>query len=378
MSETMNQAAAQREERIEDRRIEDRVGQYLVPHLNDFVFDELSDSYLDKAGIADILMGVPIPIRKKAMMHLSTLDIARNMAFVIGCDPNFDYAQNYIAYILRVFGIKFAEGLISDGVDGAQKKDYDYACIQFRAALQIDPQNVDALYCYGRACKDAYELGEEEEFVGRFKAESLEAFEQVTIRRPDFAEGFYFLGYGYVNLGLYVKAKLTWDEYMKLTEEAASAVIDSSDEAACAKQKELRELRDEIQMRLDSLVEPVEIEKGYNLILSGRYEEGIEALSRYKEGKYKDWWPLWYYLGVAYAQLDESEEAAAHLRQVLQLSPSNLETMEELVKVYEKLGDTAMAEKYEKKMQVVKENIALDQAEAAAASAAPTEPGMLS
>ena len=52
--------------------------------------------------------------------------------------------------------------------------------------------------------------------------------------------------------------------------------------------------------------------------------------------------------------------------------------MEELVKVYEKLGDTAMAEKYEKKMQVVKENIALDQAEAAAASAAPTEPGMLS
>lgn len=373
MSETMNQTAAQREGRIEDR-----VGQYLVPHLNDFVFDELSDSYLDKAGIADILMGVPIPIRKKAMMHLSTLDIARNMAFVIGCDPNFDYAQNYIAYILRVFGTKFAEGLISDGVDGAQKKDFDYACIQFRAALQIDPKNVDALYCYGRACKDAYELGEEEEFVGRFKAESLEAFEQVTIRRPDFAEGFYFLGYGYVNLGLYVKAKLTWDEYMKLTEEAASAVIDPSDEAACAKQKELRELRDEIQMRLDSLVEPVEIEKGYNLILSGRYEEGIEALSRYKEGKYKDWWPLWYYLGVAYAQLDENEDAAAHLRQVLQLSPSNLETMEELVKVYEKLGDTAMVEKYEKKMQVVKENIALDQAEAAAASAAPTEPGMLS
>ena len=38
----------------------------------------------------------------------------------------------------------------------------------------------------------------------------------------------------------------------------------------------------------------------------------------------------------------------------------------------------AMAEKYEKKMQVVKENIALDQAEAAAASAAPTEPEMLS
>lgn len=361
----------------EKPRIEDRVGQYLVPHLSDFVFDELSDSYLDKAGIADILLGIPIPIRKTAMMHLTTLDIARNMAFVIGCDPNFTYGENYRAYILRVFGTKFAEGLISDGVDGAQKKDYDYACIQFRAAMQIDPQNVDALYCYGRACKDAYELGEDEEFVGRFKAESLEAFEQVTLRRPDFAEGFYFLGYGYANLGLYIKAKLTWEEYMKLTEEAAETKTDPSDETAEAKQKALRELREEIQMRLNSLTDPVEIEKGYNLVLSGRYEEGIGVLSRYREGVYKDWWPLWYYLGVAYSQLDMNEEAVSHLRQVLQLSPSNLETMEELVGVYEKLGDTAMAEKYEKKMQVVKENIAMDQAEKAAVIAAPTEPEKL-
>ena len=40
----------------EKERMEDRVGMYLVPHLDEFVFDELSDSYLDRAGIADILM----------------------------------------------------------------------------------------------------------------------------------------------------------------------------------------------------------------------------------------------------------------------------------------------------------------------------------
>lgn len=362
----------------EKERMEDRVGMYLVPHLDEFVFDELSDSYLDRAGIADILMGVPIPIRKTSMMHLTTLDIARNMAFVIGCDPNFDYAENYIAYILRTFDKKFAEGLIQDGVDGAQKKDYDYACIQFRAAMQIDPQNVDAMYCYGRACKDAYELGEDEEFVGRFKAESLEAFEQVTLRRPDFAEAFYFLGYGYVNLGLYIKAKLTWEDYMKLTEEEDSAELDPAEETAVAHQKEVRQLRDEIQMRLDSLEEPVKIEQGYNMVLSGRYAEAIDALAPYKESKYQDWWPLWYYLGVARAQLDENEEAAEDFRHVLQLSPSNLETMEELVRVYEKLGRTDLVEKYEKKIQVVKENIALDQAEKAAASAAPTAQDKLS
>ena len=50
-------------------------------------------------GVADIMMGVPVPINKKKMMKLSTVDMARAMAFVIGCDPNFDYAENYIAYI---------------------------------------------------------------------------------------------------------------------------------------------------------------------------------------------------------------------------------------------------------------------------------------
>ena len=60
------------------------------------------------------------------------------MAFVIGCDPSFKYKDNYIAYILRTFDKRFAEGLIADGVEHAAGKDYEYACIQFRAAMQID------------------------------------------------------------------------------------------------------------------------------------------------------------------------------------------------------------------------------------------------
>ena len=71
-------------------KIEDRIGHYLVPHLEDYVFDELSDGYLERAGIADIMMGVPVPINKKKMMKLTTVDMARAMAFVIGCDPNYD------------------------------------------------------------------------------------------------------------------------------------------------------------------------------------------------------------------------------------------------------------------------------------------------
>ena len=328
---------------------EDRIRHYLVPHLDQFIFDELSENYMKKAGVEDILTGVPIPIRKTELTNISTLNIARHMAFVIGCDPDFDYASNYIAYIQRIFTKKFAEGLVSDGVDGAAKNDFDYACIQFRAAIQIDPENVDAVYCYARACKDSYEQGEEEEFVGRYKAESLDAFERVTLMKPEFAEGHYFLGYAYANLGLYVKAQLEWQEFMKLSENA--------------------EMKKEIEGRLASLVDPVEIEKGYNMIFAGKIVEGIEVLNKYKDGQYKTWWPMWYYLGWGYRQLGMIDEAIEHMLEVLKLSPSNTDVMKELVEKYREIGDEEKVAKYESKINVVMGNIEKDREEKAKAKA---------
>ncbi len=324
--------------------IPDRIGEFLMPHVDDFVFDELSENYLEKAGIADILKGVPVPIRKKEMTGLTTLKIAQNMAFIIGCDINFKYRENYIAYIIRTFTKDFVKPLINDGVDGAAKNDFDYACICFRAAILIDPDNVDALYCYGRACKDSYEIGEGEDYVGRYKAEALEAFEKLTLKKPDFDMGFYFLGYAYLNLGLYIKAKLTWETFLELSEN--------------------EEQKDEVREWMGKLDEPVHIEEGYNDILSGRFDEGVAILEGYKDDeRFNTWWPLWYYLGVGYKELNRLEDAEEALLKVLKLSPSSAETMEELVDLYKRTDNQEKAQKYEKKIEVVKHNRELDLAE---------------
>lgn len=333
-------------EHTEQQRLQDRIGEYLVPHLGHFVFDELSDNYLEKAGIADILTGVPVPIRKDNMTGLSTFVIAQNMAFIIGCDINFKYRDNYVAYILRTFTKEFVKPLINEGVEAAAKKDFDYACICFRGALLIDPKSDDALYCYGRACKDSYETGEGEEYIGRYKAESLEAFEKLTLQKPDFDMGFYFLGYGYLNMGLYVKAKLTWETFMELSDN--------------------QEQKDEVKEWLEKLEEPVKIEEGYNCVLAGRCSEGIRILEPYKEDeRFNTWWPLWYYLGAAYGEIGRLEEAEQSYLQVLKLSPSNLQAMEALKEYYEGCENEVLAEKYRKKIEVVKHNIEMDQAEKA-------------
>jgi len=324
--------------------LQDRIGEYLIPHLSEFVFDELSEGYLKRAEIADILTGVPIPIKKSELGSLSTLAIAKNMAFVIGCDINFKYRDNYLSYITRTFTKEFAKPLTNEGIESAAKNDFDYACICFRAAILIDPDSSDALYCYGRACKDSYEAGEGEEYIGRYKAESLEAFEKTTLKAPDFDMGYYFLGYAYLNLGLYIKAKLTWETFLKLSDNG--------------------ELKAEVREWAEKLDEPVKIEEGYNLVLSGHFEGGIEVLSHYEnDDRFNSWWPLWYYLGVAYKEIGEDEEAESHLLKTLTLAPSNLDTMKELAELYEEQGDTESAEKYRNKMQVVMHNIELDRAE---------------
>jgi Tetratricopeptide repeat. len=72
------------------------------------------------------------------------------------------------------------------------------------------------------------------------------------------------------------------------------------------------------------------------------------------------WWPLHYYLGVAYSRTGHEAEAAERFKRVLQLNASHIETMRELCSLYERSGDTENYIKYMKKIALVEENIKAD------------------
>ena len=97
--------------------------------------------------------------------------------------------------------------------------------------------------------------------------------------------------------------------------------------------------------------------------------EGIEVLNKYKDGQYKTWWPMWYYLGWGYRQLGMIDEAIEHMLEVLKLSPSNTDVMKELVEMYREIGDEEKVAKYESKINVVMGNIEKDREEKAKAKA---------
>ena len=324
------------------------------------MFAELSPDYLERTNAADILSGIPVPVGIEGNDAKGAIDlksIVLNMARVMGGDPLFLYAEKYTDFIKHAVGENAVAMLVSEGAHSADMGDFEDACMLLRAALRLDPKSREALYLYARACKEAYEteaaaaedgMGDEER-IGLFKAESSETFELLTMIHPDFAMGYYFLGYAYLNMGLYLKARLTWQDFLRLSAGSETEIHEMDDQL-------LASLREEISERVEELEEPVQIELGCNSIMGGDFAGGKDTLIKFTEGRYSQWWPLWYYLGVAEASLGNADEAIADFKKVLTLSPSNTDAMDELVHLYEATGDKENAAKYRKKIGIVNSN----------------------
>ncbi len=321
----------------------DRIGQYFEKYLEGFVFDNFTDAYIAKEGKINFMKGVPIPLRKEDVENfkggegLKLAIIVENMVWIMGIDPKFKHRDSYMQYINTYYFKKATMNIVKVGRNAAEKEDFDAAAIHFRAALCISPQDIHAMYSYARACRAIYQKDDhqEEEYVGNFKAESIEFFELLLDFHPKFAEAYYYLGYAYLNMGLYIKTAIVWEKYINISKHGKD--------------------KKEIRQRLAQLEEPIKIEKGYNDILKGKYVEGISSLEPFKDSRFKDWWPLYYYLGVGYANTDQMEHAFEAFLKVLTFNPSHIETMDELATLYRKKGDGEQEKKYSKKAKLLRE-----------------------
>ena len=320
---------------------EDRIGRYFKKYLNKFVFVEFSDDFIARSKAADVMKGVPVPLRRKEVKDfaggdgVSMMVLAENMAWVMGCDPHFKYTKDYVKILDKLYGHKLFEALMKEGRDAAERGEMDNACIHFRASLCIQYDYLHSMYSYARACRVMYESSRNEEYVGRFKAEALDWFELLTETHPRFSMGYYYLGYSYLNIGLYKKAVLAWEEFLRFSHN--------------------RKDSKEIRHRIEQLQDPVRIEEGCLAVTSGRYDEGVDILEPYLQTQFKNWWPLHYYLGMGYQETGRTPDAVAEFKKVLMINGSHLETMRELLAIYEAQDDKQNIRKYSEKIRLIEE-----------------------
>ncbi len=366
---------------------EDRLAPYVKPLLKAFVFGEFSDAFLARdsfpAGLAPIMRGVPVPLKQGDLVDfagskgLAPDKICENMIRVMACDPQFAYVPQYRRYIASMFhGGRMQQSLLGMCQKELEEEKYEHALLHARGALLLaysaaeantgaeDPEQLDrdlrdAAFAYALVTRAMYEQeeGEDTEYVGRCKAESMEFLEIMTVDWPDFAPAHYYLGYAYANMGLYRKAQLAWQEYLELAEAEIEAVRAAGEtDEKTGEAAPLEEVR-EIRGRLEEIADPVVIEEGINDAQAARYDSAIRKLEPFLAGKFSEWWPLHYFLGISYVDTGSTEKALEQFKAVLRLNPSHIATLEELASLYTALGDTVNAEKFQRKAAIVKMGI---------------------
>jgi len=326
------------------RTREDKFKEYLESQLKDYIFTEVSSEFLNMADLS-FMDNVPIPVSStdlKAFMDngLSTTVIADNIAVVIGTDTHFKYVEKYLQYLHKLFDEKLIFVFINKGEACLEKGDYKKGLAYLRAAMMFKEDAVEAMFCYANGCRYWYLSMEDEEgkeeLISLLKNEAREYFEHCTSVNPKFYQAWYFLGYAYVNMGQYQRAQIAWKHYM-----------------TCCGEDNPENIK-EIEGRLASLDDPVKIEKGINLMSSGRVEEGLRILESYVDTDFAKWWPLHFNLASGYRELGYKNEAIEGFLKVLELSPSNYDAMVALYELYAELGDSEKAEKYLNKSKLVK------------------------
>lgn len=318
-----------------------RLDNYFKKYVDEFVFLELMPEFVKRERL-DFMRKVPMPVKKEHLKELSEEGSIKfkyftdGMTDILGIDPEFKYRTQYITF-LRYINKNIVQAIAVSAVKEAQDGKLVHAAIMLRGALAIDSYDPDALYNYMLVCRNLYVTFDDKQKVSDFKSEVFELLELLEEVKPDFPMTYYYLGYAHVNAGRYAEAERAWKKFTMLSEPC--------------------EELDEIKERISDLAVPVHIEEGYRNVIAGNYEKGLEILSQYKDNEsLQKWWPLNYYLGVANSRIGKYDQAIEYFKKALKEAPSSIEILQEMTIAYNAVSDEVNAEKYMKKIEMVKKN----------------------
>jgi len=309
------------------------IEQHLRKRVDDVVFIEIKKE--TKIQIKDYVIksDIPLPILLKDFVEkvkgkdekdIPITSIISGIIYILGIDPEFKYKNEYIE-ILEAFSDTPLHYILGMGFNEINKEDFINGLICFRSALVLDEDSLDALYNYGRCCEDIASRNEGKKLEKAFIEESFEVYEYISEKYPESHLGFYHLGFCYANQKSYGLAEKAWN---------------------IALEKDIDENKHmEILEKIIELRDKVVYEKGYELVLNGRYQEGLEMLLSIEE-QYEDWWNLLFFIGLAYRNLENFEEAIKYYKKVLVHHPRHPETHNELGLTYMMMGLTSDAEEY--------------------------------
>lgn len=239
---------------------------------------------------------------------LNTANIMNGMAFMLGVDDGFEY-NDYYKKILMLIDEKIGVRLFGLALEMAENNNRSTALIYFNAAKHFMDDELNVLYNYGRCAEELGNLGHIEDEEEDYLNEAFETFKYISEKFPESPLGYYHMGFYFVNKKQYETAMNIWGEALKLD-------LDG-------------EKRSELLNHLSAITAKVAYEQGYNLVLDGRQQEGLEKLLPLEE-EHLDWWNLLFFIGLAYRMEKDYEKAINYFQKVTVLNTGHVETFNEI------------------------------------------------
>ena len=261
---------------------------------------------------------IPLPIRVDKLVDkvkgVSDTDftadnIAEGMCWTLGFDPDFPYAEDYKAFLSELMPGILA--LLEEKVAGleAEEKWLD-AIIYLHAAAQIAPDQPQVIYNLARcALRQAERFSENAPEEKQLEEDVFDLLSENINKFSDFAPLYYLMGFQLVNRKSYKAAESSWRHALQLG-------VDD-------------DMKDEMYRQLDDLWSRIQYEEGYMLVLEGFSDEGLVKLLPL-ESSHDDWWNLLFFIGLAYRQKAQYEEALDYFGRAHRLNTGSPEIHNEM------------------------------------------------
>lgn len=302
---------------------------YFKDKTKNLTFIELKEE--SKIELKDYIIkdNVPLPLLASELIkgikegqyvdEISVDDIIEGIIYTMGTDSDFPYIKEY-KEILIAFDKDIIDKVFYKAIIDFEKDRFDEGCIKLRAILVLDPNNTNIMFNYGLGieaiAKKTMETDKENGEL--FLNHSTEMFEKALEVDKDFALAYYRLGYHYLFNEKYLKASLTWERFISL----------SDDEL----------LVQEIRNELDSIRDDVIYETGLSYLIFNDYDKALDYLLKLMP-RYKDNWDLNYAIGRCYKGLQEYDIAIKYIYIALELNKDNSDLYNELGIIYTSIGD---------------------------------------
>lgn len=311
-----------------------RIEILLKKKVDEVVFIELKEGKTFEYKGAVLDHSIPLPLMVKnivdkvkgiAESDIHLKNILEGMSFILGIDSEFPYKEQYSSFLRTVDpNIVTSLDILADLA--VEEERFLDAIIYLKAAHTLDENNKDIQFRYARCCEwYAKKLEHEPDNEKLLENEAYEVSINMLQENPTDAETMYFIGFHLVNRKSYKAAKEVWERAVEigLSEDQQGEILEN----------------------LTKLWSKIQFEEGYLLILDGFPDEGLTKLIPLEEDN-PEWWNLMFFIGLAYRQKEDFENAIYYFKKTLNLNTGHIDTFNEIGLCYMSMSLYHESEEY--------------------------------